>query len=235
MENIEGEVNPGKSETETKRWSLLSVLIVLIIVIVGLIVGIVIVRMNTSSPETGFDPTSEINIDDIVVNENDLSEGETVEEVKERLYQQKKWQVAVENIEKQVDELLDENPVDAVAINKLYNEGIEKAKEEGRYVYVYALVRSRSDKYLEKNLKREALDALMSVDLEMFDNVEDYRFCSQIIQLANELGDKEVANKYIEIRKKYEADFVANGEETAHFVEAIGINNGIITSEDKNE
>lgn len=207
---------------------LIGVLVVLILIIVGLIIGIIVVRLNESSAE----PTAVEEEEEIVVNENDLDEGETVEGERERLALKSERDKEFRNIENEVDKLLDKDPVDMDAINALYDSGIQKAMEYESYAYVFEFIKSRTDKLTAKGLKREALDALLTVNYDMFGNVEKYRFYNNIVILANEVGDKKVANEYMEKRNKYEADFIADMEATRNFTESIGVENGLLIEED---
>lgn len=190
----------------------------LLLIIIGLTVGVVIMNINKN------DGTDVARNDDeeIVVNEDDLLEGETMEEAKIRLTQDREWDGIKKDIENKVDELLNSNSVDIDAVNKIYNEGIEKATEWNRHDYVVDLVVSRTNKYSAKGLEREALDALLAVDPEILDNVEKYYYYTSAIDLATKLNEQNLVNELIAKRSAIEADFIEQSDSIRRFTEAVG-------------
>jgi hypothetical protein len=218
MENAEGEVKKNNVSDVAKRWWLEGALVVLILLIVGLTIGIIVVKMNESS----FEPVAVEEEEEIVVTEDDLFDGETIEDAKERLRQDKQWDKIKGDIKDKVEKLLNNDPVDVAAINKVYNEGMAKANEYGRHDYVVEIIELRNNSFLSKNLNQEALDALLTVDPEIFDNVEKYYYYTKIINVANELGNQELMNKYTAKRAEVEEDFTAQSERTRRFAESVG-------------
>ena len=193
-----------------KKW-LIAVLVFLIVAIVGLVIGIVVVKVG--EPASDYDAIFDVEYDgDVEVAENELREGETMEEAKERKTQEEKWKIIKNNVESEVDKLLSKDTVDLDAINKIYNDGLKKAEEEEMYNYVFDFTRSRYNKYLDNGLKREALDALINTDYGIYDGADTYRAYSRIIRLANEIGDTAIAEEYKEKRKDYEAAFQVDYE-----------------------
>ena len=185
---------------------LVSILGFLVLIIIGLIIGIIIV--NNNKPETPLEENNENcyydEDDDTTVCENDepaITEAQLIAEV--------------DNIEKEVKKLLSQNPVDTDAINKLYDDGIAKALETNRKDYIIVLSNNRTNAFLSKGLKREALDALQTIDFDLFLAPDQYRFYSKIIELAKELNDSSTLAKYQALQSQVEAEYMADHNGTA--------------------
>ena len=198
-----------------KNRNLVVVLIGLSIVAVVLLVAIVFVVLKNNNGGGG-------NEAELVVTEEDLIEGETMEDAKQRMLVDAEMEKNKKEIEGKVEKLLEASEVDVDAINDLYNDGIDKAIQAGRKDYVVDLVLSRNDAFLTRNLKREALDAMLAVDAGMFDNIEKYYYYTEIIELAEKLGDEELVAHYKKERKAIEADFNRENEERDRDVEEMG-------------
>lgn len=193
---------------------LVGILCGLTLLIVILTVGVVVIKVNNGDGRIGEE--------ELEVTEEDLIEGETMEDARKRISTGAELEKNKNEIEKKVSELLEADDVDVDAVNELYNDGIEKAIQLDRKDYAVELILSRKEAFLSKNMKREALDAMIAVDVEMFDNVEKYYYYSEIIELAEEINDKELVAHYTDERKAIEADYNRQNEERDEFVEAIG-------------
>lgn len=202
-----------------KKW-LVAILVVLVTAIVGLVVGIVVVNVSKKGDAT--EVAVEDVCSDLEVTEGVLLEGETMKDAEKRLCQDKQWDNIMENLNSEVARLLDSDPVDVDAINRLYDDSIEKANEWGRHDYVVELINSRTRSLLSRELENEALSALLAVDVNILDNVEKYFFYTEIIEIAEQLGDQGLVAKYTSERKEIEADFLAQSEETRQFAESVG-------------
>ncbi len=201
------------SEQDRGNKGLMGVFCGLVLLIIVLVVGIVVFRMNNGGGVGG---------DELEITEEDLIEGETMEDARKRISTGAELEKNKNEIEEKVGELLEADEVDVDAVNELYNNGIERAIQLDRKDYAVKLVLSRNEAFLSKNMKREALDAMIAVDVEMFDNVEKYYYYSEIIELAEKLNDKELVAHYTDERKAIEADYIRQNEERDEFVEAIG-------------
>lgn len=201
------------SEQDRGNKGLMGVFCGLVLLIIVLVVGIVVFRMNNGGG---------VGEDELEITEEDLIEGETMEDARKRISTGAELEKNKNEIEEKVGELLEADEVDVDAVNELYNEGIEKAIQLDRKDYAVELILSRNEAFLSKNMKREALDAMIAVDVEMFDNVEKYYYYSEIIELAEKLNDKELVAHYTDERKAIEADYIRQNEERDEFVEAIG-------------
>lgn len=216
MEEDNGEINQEGVGNVVKRWPLEVVLGALIIVIVGLTVGVIIVKTNEPSVETAIEE------EEIELTKSDLRDGETMEEAKKRFQQDRQWDKILDDIKNKVAKLLEDDPVDVVAINKIFNEGLIKANEFGRHDYVVEIIELRNSSFLSKNLNQEALDALLTVDPEIFDDVEKYYYYTKIINIATELGNQGFVDEYTAKRAEIEGDFVEQSERTRRFAESVG-------------
>ena len=128
-----------------------------------------------------------------------------------------------QDINKQAQELLNSNPVDVKKINELYDSGIEFAISKGRNDYIISFYNSRNDALVAKGLKREALDALITVDVSSLDQPDQYRYYTAVIELAEELNDNATVSKYQELRapteEAYRADYEATEEAIRRYEE----------------
>ncbi len=202
------------SEQGRNGRALVGVLSGLMFLIVLLVVGIIVVKINNGNGGVGEGK--------LEITEEDLIEGETMEDARKRISTDAELEKNKNEIEEKVGELLEADEVDVGAVNELYNNGIERAIQLDRKDYAVKLILSRNEAFLSKNMKREALDAMIAVDVEMLDNVEKYYYYSEIIELAEKLNDKELVAHYTDERKAIEADYIRQNEERDEFVEAIG-------------
>ena len=196
---------------------LIGVLGVLLVVIIALTVGVV--TLNISKDKTD---TAKSEDDEIVVNEEDLLDGETIEDAKKRLAQDREWDDIREDIENRVGELMNNDVVDVDAVNEIYDEGIKKANEWNRHDYVVDLIVSRTNNFSAKGFDRQALDALLTVDPGIFDNVEKYYYYTSVIDLATKINDQNLVNDYLARRSEIEEDFLEQSDSIRRFTEAVG-------------
>ena len=189
----------------------------LFVMIIALTVGVVVLNINKN--KTDIQESEE---DEIVVNEEDLLEGETMEDAKRRLAQDREWDGIREDIENRVGELMNNDVVDVDAVNEIYDEGIKKANEWNRHDYVVDLIVSRTNNFSAKGLDRQALDALLTVDPGIFDNVEKYYYYTSAIDLATKINDQNLVNDLLARRNEIEEDFLEQSDSIRRFTEAVG-------------
>ena len=197
---------------------LIGVLAGLLLVIVGLTVGVVAIHLNKNKDVEIADNNEE----EIDLEEDELFDGETMEDAKRKMAQDKEWKGIRQDIDNRVAELMNSDTVDVDAVNKIYNDGIKKANEFNRHDYVVDLIVSRTSNFKSKGLMQEALDALFTIDPEIFDNVEKYYYYTNIIDIAKELNDQRLISEYTAKRSEIEADFLEQTEERRRFTEAVG-------------
>lgn len=119
-----------------------------------------------------------------------------------------------ERIDTEVKKLLEKNPVDIDAINALYNGGIELAKKNDRPDYIISLNLERKDNLMSKGLTKEALDAMLTMNFGDYSEPDQYRLYSEVIELAEKVGDNEVVSKYKALRAKVEPAYLEDYEAT---------------------
>lgn len=196
-------------EVKLENRVLVGVFCFLVLVIVGLAVGIKIATKNAKEI-----PAQE-NAEGCYFDEDD---NETVCESDEAVLREKQLVDESSRVEEAVWRLLDQEPVDVDAINKLYDDAVAKALELDRKDYIIVFANNRNRALLSKGLKREALDALLAIDFDLFLGPDQYRLYTKIIDLATELNDAEILNEYQALRAKVEEDYMVdyrNTEEAA--------------------
>ncbi len=208
---------------------LIAFLSILIIIIIGLTVWIVIIKTNAPNDSSSSDAEyAEVEADDAVDTdeEYDLFEGETIEDAKRRYAQDEEWSVQRKEIKSKAAQILDSESPDVEAVKKLFNEGIEKAIEWKRYDIIASYLYYEKTMFLEKGLKHEALDALTSVDPELItDPLNRYNYFSEIVELAQELGESDIVAKYEVLRKDSEAAYNKEYQDIQRVVDTTGTNN----------
>ena len=100
-------------------------------------------------------------------------------------------------------------------INELYEEGIKLAEELNRQDYVLIFNLDRKDNLVSKGLTKEALDAMLTMNFTAYSEPNQYRLYSEVIKLAEELGDNQTVAKYESLRKGVEAAYQADYNATA--------------------
>lgn len=162
---------------------------VLGIVIIGLVVGIVAVNLRWDNEAT-------------VVNEDDKAE-ELADE----------YVAYVEDygiVREKAQELLRQDPVDVDAIIRLYSEHIEYNIASGSYGRASSYMLAEMDDLVAGGFRKEALGVLTSMDFDIFDKPERYRWYSEIIALAEELGDNETVRMYDSLRQEVKEAYEIN-------------------------
>ena len=119
-----------------------------------------------------------------------------------------------ERINTEAKKLLEKNPIDVDAINALYNGGIELAKKNNRPDYIISLNLERRDNFMSKGLTKEALDAMLTMNFNDYSEPDQYRLYSKVIELAESIGDNEVASKYKTLRTGVEQAYLEDYEAT---------------------
>lgn len=172
----------GSMEDNSNK-KLIIVLLLLFAVIVGLGVTIgVLYYINTSTTSGG----------EVVEVEDDSED----EEMKRLAITEELMMQRIEKIEKETEELVNQQPVDVVRINKIYDEAIEYAKKNERRDYIMPLLMKRNELYTSHGMDREALDALALVDPNLFSDADKYRLYYNVVVLAEKIGDSELLEKY---------------------------------------
>lgn len=161
---------------------------VLGIVIIGLVVGIVVVNMNGG--------------DEIVTSkedEDEISYQEYTNYVEE-----------YDAVRAEAQRLLGENPVDVDAIIKLYSKYIDANLANDELDRASSYIYAENEDLLAGGFKQEALDAMLVIDYSVFDEPEQYRWYVKIIDLANELGESNIAKEYEPLAASTKAAYDAN-------------------------
>ena len=115
-----------------------------------------------------------------------------------------------QSINEEAQKLLNSDPVDIKKINELYDSGIAFAVSKGRNDYIVSFYNSRNKALVTKGLKREALDALLTVDVSTLGQPDQYRYYTSVIELATELNDHATVVKYQELRAPTEAAYMSD-------------------------
>ena len=221
-----------KSSVNEKH--LLVGLFCLLVIIVGLVMAIVVVNKNQDDNE----PTEELvdETDELACYYDDEEEEEgTCEDDIELNRSESEMVKAVEKIEKEEQAMADRGSVDVGKINHMYDDGIKKATELGRSDYVFVLVSARTDFLKENGLQKEALDALLKTDFDLFLDPDKYRLYSEIIEIADDLKETEISSRYRQLQKtvadEYWADYRGTEEAAKKYQEEQSINE----TEERNE
>lgn len=113
-------------------------------------------------------------------------------------------------VEAQVKKMLSQSPIDADGIRDLYISKINQYANNGEIDRATSFIYAMVDAFSSKGLKQEALDAMLTIDLSIYEEPEQYRQYTNIIELAQEVGDQETEEKYKalreEVRELYEID-----------------------------
>lgn len=206
-----------KEHTPNHNKVLIAVLSILGVLIFGLAVAIIAVSINNN------DNNNNINSDD---NTTDLSAGCEPNENGELYCDDVPYNDVLiddylankyETVHEQVDQLLNQNPVDVDRINAIYDDLIKEAVDNNRPDYAVRFVDLRSSDLASKGLKREALDSFSRVDYSTFSDPSKYRLYAEAIELAKELNDTAALSKYEKLSAEVEAAYL---EETAGSREA---------------
>lgn len=165
-----GGMDGGEKTSNNKV--LVGILVVLGLVIVGLGAGIAIVNLNNNAGQDEEVATTE---------------------------EQKAYYDYVNDFDKvkeKAKELLSQSPVDATALVNLYDPYIEQCLADGAVDRASAYIQERNQNLISAGLKKEALDELTKIDYSVFNEPEQYRYYSMIVELAKELGESGVVAQY---------------------------------------
>lgn len=168
---------------KNNKW-LVVVLCALVVLIVGLVIGIIIVNNNRVAEESSQNSTS----DDVIYFDTNM-DGDELAAFEEYMDYYNETRAKVKD-------LMNADPVDVGAVMKLYSEAITKYSVSDGYSEVQAFVLAEQEDLLSGGFKKEALDALISVDYGYFPEPAQHRIYNDIIDLAKELGDEAVVAKY---------------------------------------
>ena len=109
-------------------------------------------------------------------------------------------------------ELLSENPVDVAAIMQLYSAAYNEYNSTETYDYAQGFLSAELEDLTAGGFKQETLEALTAVDYNIYPlNIRHRRYL-QIINLARELGNNEVAAEYEALAATTEAAYAQSGE-----------------------
>ena len=102
----------------------------------------------------------------------------------------------VERIDAEADRLLEANPTDTYAMEKLYLKQVDLYVSEKTADLVGEFLQTGIEQLLAKGLKKEALDFINSVDVLYVAGIEKCLIIFDAVSLAKELGDTEKLSKY---------------------------------------
>ena len=191
-------------------------LLIVVLSLLGLLIsGLLIAIFFINKPKEPIDNTEEETVKydedgDIIEEENYELEPKDLDAIEIN----QKYQ----DINKEAQALLNTEPVDIKKINELYDSGIAFAVSKGRNDYIVSFYNSRNDALVAKGLKQEALDALLTVDINSLGQPDQYRYYTKVIELAQELNDNATATKYQELRAPTEEAYRADYEATENAI-----------------
>lgn len=168
---------------KNNKW-LVVVLCALVVLIVGLVIGIITVNNNRAAEEDDQNSVG----DDVIYFDTNM-DGEELAEYNE-------YMDYYNEVRARVREIMNADSVDVGAVMKLYTEAITKYAARNGFSEVQAFVQAEKEDLLDGGFKREALDAMISVDYSYFPEPAQHRIYNDIIDLAKELGDAAVVAKY---------------------------------------
>ena len=191
---------------KAKNTGLVLVLVFMIMIIVGLIIGIVFVRNDNNGGDEEEPQTEEIWTDS-----SDVSDEEKAKHYRF---------IAIYNdVAKKAEELYSHGKVSADEIMNLYNPVINTYLGEGDFASAQTFILLRNDNLISRDFKKEALDALLAIDYNIFPEVIQNRYYNKIINLAKELNEKDIEEKYQVLADKTKAAVEAASRASAEWAE----------------
>lgn len=163
----------GKAESNNK--GLIILLCALVVVIVGLGIGIGVVMLNRKGEEV------------VVVEDDQMTESEI------------SYYAYLDNydeVQKRVEELLNQDPVDVAMVVDLYYEYINDCLGNNELDRASSYINAEYNNLVNAGFKGETLDVLTSIDFSIFDLPEQYRQYSKIVELAKDLDREDIVEIY---------------------------------------
>lgn len=175
-----------RSTTSNNNKPIIATLIVLCVAIIGLTAGIVYYNLTKQpSQDTQEAPTQ--------TQTNNTNSGTSTTE---QIASMEDFQADYSNLTSTTEELLNQTPANAAEAQSLYSQYAEKYLAQGDTYYAYSILLSGSNTLENHGYKTEALTLLTNSDLTVYSTLDQEYFYKQIISLAEELGQSEVANEY---------------------------------------
>ncbi|MBR2725977.1 hypothetical protein IKE87_01790 [Candidatus Saccharibacteria bacterium] len=204
--------NTKNGDAGKNKKILICVLVGLGILIIGLVIGL-IVTFNSKKSDGTIDTPDEM---------------EAAMEIDKKITEEAVY------AREEATKLLEQNPVDVNRINELYNNAISLALNNNRADYMAVLVYDRNELLTAKGLKKEALDALLSLDYSTLSEPNKYRTYTLIVDLARELGENDVLAEYEELQKSVSRAYHAEKNSTQRQNDKDeAIENGTYVTEDQ--
>jgi hypothetical protein len=174
----------GKTRKDRVNQVLILILSILLLVGVGLAIGNIIL-VNHSNPNT---PSQDNAQSDVTTSTTPMTEEEQAKF--------NHFQNQYKEITEAANAILSKEDVVASDILEIYNPVINQYLNEGDYSDAQIYILWRNDNLLSKGFKKEALDALKSVDWSIFPDNLKHRHYQKIVDLAKEIGDNETVAEY---------------------------------------
>lgn len=179
---------------------------VLCVIIIGLVVGVIAVSLAQNS---GDDFESRADFED-------EAEQQAAEQLI-RMYDE--YVMDYEDVQKKVEELLVQKPIDVDAVIELCSSRVGKYVEDGESGRAASFVNLMVGVLVSENLIDDALRAAMAIDFSGFSEPEQYRQYMQVIKLAKMLGKDEVVTKYEALAAGVKAGFDAENQAIERLIE----------------
>lgn len=183
---------------------LIIVLSILVCAIIALTTAIIIAKVNAPVQE---EPVAE--------EEDEETYDLYWEGMSEDEYQEAQLAELEATLHDQTSQLLNQQPPDIDAVNKIYDSAIATALEQGRKDYIISFTDQRKDDFLAFGLTQAALDAMLTTDFSIFSEPDQYRLYTEVVELAEELNNSTVLEKYKALQKSVEAAYQADYNATA--------------------
>ena len=161
---------------------LVSVFCGLVIVAVGLVITIAVIKMNNSESENG-----ESAVEEETVSEEQMAEWS-------RQYQE--FSTLIGETRTEAEALLKEEPANISGIYELYGKRIDDYISKERFDYAWSFVVDERDLLQAAGYNNEALEAMTRIDYSSFSTAMQYECYMQILNLARELGNEAVIEKF---------------------------------------
>lgn len=194
----------GQKKTSNNA-GLIVILVVLVLIIVGLVVGIIVVK-NNEGGESEEPSKEEVWTDSTEMTDEEKAKHEQFNET-------------YNEIVKKAEELYSHDSVSAEEIMNLYTPTIKSYLDQNDYADAQTFILLRNSNLIERGYKKEALDALVSIDYSIFPEVIQNRYYNKIINLASELNKKEIADKYQVLADNTKAAAEAASKASAEWAE----------------
>ncbi len=189
------EVKEGR-QRKLIKW----VIFVLAIIAIGLAIAIAVIAITGNKDPKGSD-TPDGDNKTIVIEDDETFQDNDPSPLHQYLAED------LERISAQADELLNKDPDNAETVRMLYLEKIKECIKEEAEDLVNVYSREGANKLISKGFKKDALNYLLSVNLNYISGLEKCATLFEIVSLARDLGEDQVLEEYEQLLNNTDDSF----------------------------